>query len=132
MRKISYFIALYFSLLSQLSYGMVKCPFCAFSNEDGALFCEQCKSDISNVQPMSPTSPTTIAVAAPVAELFVGCLSDELSTGHSVDAHFALERCAHLYHLNIDEIAATAQVVVPAHAVVAPAVSIAPMIPLMR
>src|SRR6266550_2697013 len=25
---------------------MVKCPFCHFDNEDGALFCEQCKSDL--------------------------------------------------------------------------------------
>lgn len=30
---------------------MVKCPFCGFSNEDGALFCEQCKSDLSAVAP---------------------------------------------------------------------------------
>lgn len=30
---------------------MVKCPFCGFGNEDGALFCEQCKSDLSTVQP---------------------------------------------------------------------------------
>jgi hypothetical protein len=37
---------------------MVKCPFCQFSNEDGALFCEQCKSDLSGVEPM-------VAVAAP-------------------------------------------------------------------
>src|SRR5262245_42765390 len=35
---------------------MVKCPFCGFGNEDGALFCEQCKSDISNVAP-APASP---------------------------------------------------------------------------
>ena len=25
---------------------MVKCPFCSFENEDGALFCEQCKTDL--------------------------------------------------------------------------------------
>jgi hypothetical protein len=25
---------------------MVKCPFCHFENEEGALFCEQCKSDL--------------------------------------------------------------------------------------
>lgn len=36
---------------------MVKCPFCGFGNEDGALFCEQCKSDISNVAP-APAAPT--------------------------------------------------------------------------
>jgi hypothetical protein len=35
---------------------MLKCPFCHFDNEDGALFCEQCKSDLAG------------AVAAPVAE----------------------------------------------------------------
>jgi hypothetical protein len=29
---------------------MIKCPFCHFDNEDGALFCEQCKSDLSGVQ----------------------------------------------------------------------------------
>ncbi len=34
---------------------MLKCPFCHFDNEDGALFCEQCKSDLAG------------AVAAPVA-----------------------------------------------------------------
>jgi FHA domain len=36
---------------------MVKCPFCSYANEDGALFCEQCKSDISNVPPTPPTPP---------------------------------------------------------------------------
>ena len=30
---------------------MVKCPFCQFDNEDGALFCEQCKSDLASVAP---------------------------------------------------------------------------------
>jgi FHA domain len=30
---------------------MVKCPFCQFNNEDGALFCEQCKSDLGTVAP---------------------------------------------------------------------------------
>ena len=29
------------------SRAMVKCPFCQYQNEDGALFCEQCKSDLS-------------------------------------------------------------------------------------
>jgi hypothetical protein len=39
---------------------MVKCPFCQFGNEDGALFCEQCKSDLSGVEPVT-------ASAAPAA-----------------------------------------------------------------
>jgi hypothetical protein len=36
---------------------MVKCPFCGYANEDGALFCEQCKSDVSNVAPASEPAP---------------------------------------------------------------------------
>ncbi len=39
---------------------MIICPFCHFNNEDGALFCEQCKSDLSGV----PSAP---AAAAPIA-----------------------------------------------------------------
>jgi hypothetical protein len=50
---------------------MVKCPFCGFMNEDGALFCEQCKSDLSGVpsQPMTPPSmpPTPMPESLPVA-----------------------------------------------------------------
>jgi TIR domain len=41
---------------------MVKCPFCSFANEDGALFCEQCKSDISNVAPV-PAAPKVASAA---------------------------------------------------------------------
>ena len=26
---------------------MIKCPFCHFENEDGALFCERCTSDLT-------------------------------------------------------------------------------------
>jgi hypothetical protein len=40
---------------------MVKCPFCGFSNEDGALFCEQCKSDLSAVAPSPPAPPPPVA-----------------------------------------------------------------------
>src|SRR5581483_506972 len=36
---------------------MVKCPFCGFDNEDGALFCEQCKSDLSSATPTPPPVP---------------------------------------------------------------------------
>ena len=39
---------------------MVKCPFCHFDNEDGALFCEQCKSDLG------VTAPEPVAHAEPV------------------------------------------------------------------
>jgi hypothetical protein len=41
---------------------MIKCPFCHFDNEDGALFCEQCKSDLAGATPAAPA----MAHAAPV------------------------------------------------------------------
>jgi hypothetical protein len=36
---------------------MVKCPFCHYDNEDGALFCEQCKSDLAGVEPAMTATP---------------------------------------------------------------------------
>jgi hypothetical protein len=33
---------------------MLKCPFCQFDNEDGVLFCEQCKSDLAGVTQTAP------------------------------------------------------------------------------
>ncbi|MFO0864074.1 MAG: hypothetical protein U0744_05370 [Gemmataceae bacterium] len=43
---------------------MVKCPFCGFDNEDGALFCEQCKSDLSSVsRSLAPAEPIPVAFA---------------------------------------------------------------------
>jgi len=46
---------------------MVKCPFCGFDNEDGALFCEQCKSDLSTVAPAAPPPPPPEPEAIPFA-----------------------------------------------------------------
>ncbi len=43
---------------------MVKCPFCHYDNEDGALFCEQCKSDLAGAEPAMTAQPIE---AAPVA-----------------------------------------------------------------
>jgi pSer/pThr/pTyr-binding forkhead associated (FHA) protein len=40
---------------------MLKCPFCNFENEEGALFCEQCKSDLGSV------TPAPAAEAVPMA-----------------------------------------------------------------
>jgi hypothetical protein len=42
---------------------MLKCPFCQYDNEDGALFCEQCKSDLGAVEPVAMAAPVE---AAPV------------------------------------------------------------------
>jgi hypothetical protein len=50
---------------------MLKCPFCQFENEDGALFCEQCKSDLSGVEPVvaaAPVAEAAVPVAAVVEE----------------------------------------------------------------
>jgi FHA domain len=45
---------------------MVKCPFCQFNNEDGALFCEQCKSDLGSVAPVA--APVEAVPVAAVIE----------------------------------------------------------------
>ncbi|MCC6420691.1 MAG: hypothetical protein IT429_20830, partial [Gemmataceae bacterium] len=45
---------------------MVKCPFCQFDNEEGALFCEQCKSDLASVAPAAPPPPP-VAESPPIA-----------------------------------------------------------------
>src|SRR5262245_55404940 len=40
---------------------MLKCPFCHFENEDGALFCEQCKSDLAGVAAAGGASDIAVA-----------------------------------------------------------------------
>jgi hypothetical protein len=45
---------------------MVKCPFCSFDNEDGALFCEQCKSDLGAGPPVAMPMPAPEVVTAPL------------------------------------------------------------------
>ena len=47
---------------------MVKCPFCQFENEEGALFCEQCKSDLGANEPAAATPPAASAEAAVASE----------------------------------------------------------------
>src|SRR5436853_571764 len=51
---------------------MVKCPFCHFDNEDGALFCEQCKSDLAVTEsaavPLPATAPAPPRTLPPGAE----------------------------------------------------------------
>lgn len=44
---------------------MLKCPFCQYPNEEGALFCEQCKSDLGIE--LDPFKEDAAAVAVPVA-----------------------------------------------------------------
>lgn len=47
---------------------MTKCPFCGFDNDDGALFCEQCKSDLGMMMALGTApeaAPQTPPMAAP-------------------------------------------------------------------
>jgi hypothetical protein len=46
---------------------MLKCPFCHFENEDGALFCEQCKSDVAGAEPAA--APAVATPAAPAMDV---------------------------------------------------------------
>jgi len=41
---------------------MTKCRFCHFDNEDGAAFCEQCKSDLSTATPQPVNAPHPAAL----------------------------------------------------------------------
>src|SRR5687768_10268596 len=64
---------------------MIKCPFCHFENEDGALFCERCTSDLTGVAPAAhapppppppppprPPLPGAPAQGEPIDHLFAG------------------------------------------------------------
>jgi hypothetical protein len=57
---------------------MLKCPFCHYDNEDGALFCEQCKSDLTGVEQAGVAAAVPVAAEvvdtiplAPIAEAVV-------------------------------------------------------------
>src|SRR4051812_8963967 len=47
----------------------MKCPFCGFNNEDGALFCEQCKSDLSAVPAEAPVPTAQVVEDVPAAAI---------------------------------------------------------------
>lgn len=42
---------------------MTKCPFCQYDNEDGALFCDQCKSDLGILESGPPVPAPEAAVS---------------------------------------------------------------------
>src|SRR5439155_516773 len=54
---------------------MLKCPFCGFANEDGALFCEQCKSDLSTVAP-PPAHADEVPMAVVVEDVPVAAMAE--------------------------------------------------------
>jgi hypothetical protein len=43
---------------------MIKCPYCGHGNEDGTLFCEQCKSDLGALAESVPTAEPLAASTA--------------------------------------------------------------------
>src|SRR5690242_17211811 len=46
---------------------MIKCPFCQFENEEGALFCEHCKSDLGVTEPAA-AQPAEVTPAREAAQ----------------------------------------------------------------
>jgi hypothetical protein len=48
---------------------MLKCPFCHFENEEGALYCEQCKSDLAGAVPAMPAIPVAQAETLPLGSV---------------------------------------------------------------
>jgi hypothetical protein len=69
---------------------MTICPFCHFENEDGALFCEQCKSDLTGVD-----SAPAVPVAEAIEEAIPFAMADAIEVAEEVPsfpmAEMALE-----------------------------------------
>jgi hypothetical protein len=47
---------------------MTTCPYCQFQNEDGVLFCEQCKSDLGAAEPVVVSQPVEAPAALAAAD----------------------------------------------------------------
>ena len=67
---------------------MIICPFCHFENEDGALFCEQCKSDLTGVDsapavPVASEAPP-LPVAEAIEEAIPFAMADEIEVAEEV------------------------------------------------
>jgi hypothetical protein len=72
---------------------MIQCPFCHTVNEDGILFCETCKSDISSVAPThavpvlaEPVIAEAVVAEAYVAEMVAGEVIAEAYVAEAVEA----------------------------------------------
>jgi len=64
---------------------MVKCPFCHYDNEDGALFCEQCKSDLASAEPAKAAAAQSIPSATPIEAVpFAGAVEAAPVVGAAV------------------------------------------------
>ena len=56
---------------------MLKCPFCQYDNEDGALFCEQCKSDLGVMEAVPMAQPVAGAADAAAEAMALASPGDE-------------------------------------------------------
>ncbi len=54
---------------------MIRCPFCQYESADGALYCDQCKSDLGVMQPDEAGQPA-VAIAVPAVVTPVAKVSD--------------------------------------------------------
>lgn len=63
---------------------MIICPFCHFENEDGALFCEQCKSDLTGVDSAPPIPVAAEAPPLPVEEALPFAMADAVEIAEEV------------------------------------------------
>jgi hypothetical protein len=69
---------------------MVKCPFCHYDNEDGALFCEQCKSDLAAAEPAKAAAAQAIPAATPIEAIpFAGAVEAAPVSAHVMEATVA-------------------------------------------
>lgn len=57
---------------------MIKCPICQFDNEDGALFCEQCKSDLGAGMPTATVAGVMTLPASAVASVVADAASESV------------------------------------------------------
>jgi hypothetical protein len=65
---------------------MIKCPICEFQNEDGALFCEQCKSDLAASDTAALASTSSEAqVESAVAEASAPMAAVAIETAMSAE-----------------------------------------------
>jgi hypothetical protein len=73
----------------------MKCPFCQYENEEGALFCEQCKSDLGVIEPASAAlggqEGSAEAAGAPPEGVPVAALVEEASPAAAVPESAPIE-----------------------------------------
>jgi hypothetical protein len=90
---------------------MVTCPYCHFANEDGALFCEQCKSDLGlpesaavEVPLPAPDAGSLIPVAAVATQPvpFAAVAEVAAPTGEALVADAALAEAVPVAQLQVD------------------------------